>query len=177
MRVHKAKRIARAPFTLLFGRVSSRVELLVGVVRECRMRGNPKAAAFFAHLLEKYGVFVSGKAEIGKGLKLPHPTAIVIGEGVVIGSGVTVYQSVTLGGRVIGDWQKGSYPHIGDDTVLFAGVVVVGKVKVGKNCIIGANSVVLGDIPDNSVAVGAPARVVRTLDDFKEKQLNGHSDD
>ncbi|GBO83165.1 hypothetical protein [Marinobacter salsuginis] len=60
----------------------------------------------------------------------------------------------------MGDWQAGNYPTIGAGTVIFAGAVVVGNISIGKNCIIGANSVVLRDVPDNSVCVGAPARVV-----------------
>jgi len=111
--------------------------------------------------LERYGVYISHNAKIGKQLGLPHPTSIVIGEGVVIGADVTIYQSVTLGGRVIGDWEKGNYPQISDGCVIFAGAVIVGKVRVGKNCIVGANSVVTSDIPDYAVAVGAPARVVK----------------
>lgn len=110
--------------------------------------------------LEKYGVFVSYRANIGDNLRLPHPVSIVIGDGVNIGSNVTIYQSVTLGGKVIGDWEKNNYPTIGDGTVIFAGAVVIGKVKIGSNCVIGANSVVMSDLPDNSVAVGAPARIV-----------------
>lgn len=104
---------------------------------------------------------------------MPHPTSIVIGEGVTIESNVKIYQGVTLGGRIIGDWENGNYPHIHDNTVIFSGAVIVGKVIIGRNCIIGANSVVTTDIPDNSTAVGAPARVVKVRSsDFKE---NSHS--
>ncbi|MBQ2263749.1 MAG: serine acetyltransferase [Loktanella sp.] len=124
-------------------------------------------AVLSSRRLEKYGVFISLKASLGDNLRFPHPTSIVIGEGVYIGSDVTIYQSVTLGGRVIGDRKKGNYPTIGDGTVIFAGAVIVGKVNIGKNCVIGANSVVISDLPDNSVAVGAPARVVKILDTSK----------
>ena len=164
MGIDIAKRVGRAAFTLLLGQTSSRIAVLIAIMRESRLRGHSKVAAFCARQLQKYGVFISAKATIGEGLQLPHPTSIVIGEGVSIGSNVTIYQSVTLGGRVIGDWKKGNYPSVADGSVLFAGVVVVGKVRIGKNCVIGANSVVLSDIQDNSVAVGAPAKVVKTID-------------
>lgn len=168
MVVKKLKTYVYLAIQLLFGSASLRIRLLVSIMRESRLRGNMKTAAFCARLLERYGVYLSSNATIGRGLKLPHPTSIVIGEGVSIGSNVTLYQSVTLGGRIIGDWKKGNYPEVADGSVLFAGVVAVGKVRIGKNCIIGANSVVLADIPDNSVAVGAPARVVKTIEATKE---------
>jgi serine O-acetyltransferase len=122
-----------------------------------------KLAALCSRLLQRYGLYISSGATIGEGFKLPHPTAIVIGQGVVIGSNVTVYQCVTLGGRIAGDWKKGNHPEIGDDTTLYAGCVVIGQIKIGRRCIVGANSVVLSDIPDDSVAVGAPARIVKTF--------------
>jgi serine O-acetyltransferase len=110
--------------------------------------------------LQARGLFISPGANIGVGLRLPHPVAIVIGEGVEIAEDVTIFQSVTLGGRKLGDWKDGNYPSIGAGTVIFSGAVVVGKVIIGKNCVIGANSVVTRDIPDGATAVGAPARVV-----------------
>lgn len=159
----EVKKIFRNLLILLIGRASSRIILLMRWMQIARLKEYNWLSGVISKSLERYGVYVSRHAKIGHGLRLPHPTAIVVGEGVVIGSNVTLYQSVTLGGRIIGDWKNGNYPSIGDGSVLFAGVVVVGKVKIGMNCIIGANSVVLSDIPDNSVAVGAPARVVKTL--------------
>lgn len=138
-----------------------RVRILVAAMQSARESGFFRIAKFCSRWLERDGVYISSQCVVGKDLRLPHPTSIVIGEGVVIGSFVTIYQSVTIGGRVIGDWKRGNYPVISDGCVIFAGAVIVGKVIVGRNCIIGANSVVIDDIPDNSVAVGAPARVVK----------------
>lgn len=116
----------------------------------------------------KFCIFISHKARLSNSVQFPHPTGIVIGEGVSIGEDVKIYQNVTIGGAKIGDAQKNNYPEIGDGTVIFAGAVIVGKVKIGRNCVIGANSVVLNDVPDHSTAVGAPARVVgsRSSDDL-----------
>nr|WP_286198736.1 hypothetical protein [Mesorhizobium sp. BR1-1-16] len=100
-------------------------------------------------------------AVIAPSVSFPHPTGIVIGDGVIIGERAKIYQNVTLGGARVGDQKANNYPTIGQDTVLFAGVVVVGKVTVGANCIVGANAVVLSDVPDGAVAVGSPARIVR----------------
>jgi serine O-acetyltransferase len=97
-------------------------------------------------------------AQIDSTVIFPHPTGIVIGDGVIVRERVRIFQNVTLGGARIGDQRLNRYPEIGADTVLFAGAVVVGDVRIGRNCVIGANAVVLRDLPDNSVAVGVPAR-------------------
>ena len=96
----------------------------------------------------------------GRGLRLKHPVGIVIGSGVSIGEHVTIFQNVTLGGRRMGDGGGEKYPSIGDGTVIFAGAVVLGDVRIGKNCTIGANAVVLQDVPEGATAVGVPARVL-----------------
>ncbi len=98
---------------------------------------------------------VSPAAEIGAGLRLPHATGIVIGIGARIGERVTIYQNVTIGTREGGG---DSYPTIGNQVVIYAGAVIVGGLKIGDGAVIGANSVVLSDVPAGAVAVGAPAR-------------------
>lgn len=125
-------------------------------------KGNhPKIATFLANRLQKkQGVFISPKATIDNSLTLRHPIGIVIGEGVRIAADVIIYQNVTIGGARLGDAKAGRYPTIGKGTVIFSGAAIIGNVNIGKNCTIGANSVVTTDIPDNAVAVGAPARVL-----------------
>jgi serine O-acetyltransferase len=111
-------------------------------------------------LITRYGLFISLKAHIGSGLHLPHANGIIIGDGVVIGTNATIYHQVTIGGRVIGDQQMSNYPVIGDNVVIFAGAKVLGSIRIGDNAVIGANSVVLEDVPAGSVAVGVPARTI-----------------
>jgi serine O-acetyltransferase len=111
---------------------------------------------------KKYGVFIPFNAKICLDVKFPHPVGIVIGDKVVIGNDVIIYQNVTLGGARIGDAENSHYPVIGSGTVIFAGAVILGKVKIGKNCIIGANAVVLKDVPDNQTVVGVPAKLIDT---------------
>jgi len=154
------KRLIKIVYTIFFGRVADKVRLFIRLMQYSNAKSYCRIARYCSRRLEYYGNYISSSAVIGPGFQLPHPTSIVIGQGVTIGSNVKIYQGVTLGGRIIGDWKKGNYPYIGDETVIFAGVVVIGKVRVGKNCVIGANSVVITDIPDNSTAVGAPARVI-----------------
>lgn len=146
--------------SLVVGAPSDRARAWLRLLIAAQGGGSQWAVRFVARRLQSHGLFISPKATIAAGLRLPHPFAIVIGEGVEIEEDVTIFQSVTLGGRKLGDWKDGNYPTIGSGTVIFAGAVVVGKVRIGKNCVIGANSVVTHDIPDGATAVGAPARVV-----------------
>lgn len=106
------------------------------------------------------GCYLSHLAQVGSNLKFPHATGIVIGEGVKIGSNVTIYQQVTIGAQRLGEAKKGLYPEIGDNVTIFAGAKIVGPIKLGSNCIIGANAVVTRDVPENKTAVGIPARIL-----------------
>ncbi|KFI26931.1 serine acetyltransferase [Haematobacter missouriensis] len=146
---------------LFFAEANRRIVRDIARMQSLQQRGHGRVALLFSRLIQRrYGVFTSPLARFGKGVHFPHPTGIVIGEGVVIGDKVTIYQNVTLGGARLGDWQKNNYPEIGSNTVIFAGAVIVGRVKIGAGCTIGANSVVLTDVPDGATAVGAPARIL-----------------
>lgn len=109
-------------------------------------------------LVCKYGVHVSVMVKsIGKGFRLPHPTGIVIGDGAVIGDNVLILQNVTLGKKKL---KEAGTPTIGDGASVLAGAAILGNVKIGKNAAVGANSVVLKDVPENSIAVGIPAHIL-----------------
>lgn len=114
------------------------------------------------YLSHKYGCFISLNAEIGLGLKVPHPNGIVIGENVQIGDNCTIYQQVTIGGKAIGDAKVGNYPRIEGNIVIFAGAKLVGRITVGEHSVVGANSVVISDVPPCSVVAGIPARIIRS---------------
>lgn len=106
---------------------------------------------FSYKIYRKYHCCISQKSAICYGLFLPHPTGIVIGEGVKIGSNVTIYQNVTLG-RKNKDIAK--YPIIGDNVIIYCNSVVMGNIKIGNNAIIGCNSVVLRDVKDGEIVSG-----------------------
>jgi serine O-acetyltransferase len=108
----------------------------------------------------RYGCYLSPHAQIAPGLSLPHPTGIVIGEGVVIGPDCTIYQQVTVGGRRAGDQARRAYPRLANDVLVFAGAKIMGEIEIGRGAIIGANAVVLQDVPAGCTAVGVPARVI-----------------
>jgi serine O-acetyltransferase len=114
----------------------------------------------FRRLEKGYGVYISPNAVIGIGLKLPHPTGIVIGDGVVIGRNCIIYQQVTFGGARLGDAKDSNYPHIGDNVIFFAGAKIIGKISIKSNCIVGANSVVIKDVREGCTVVGIPARII-----------------
>lgn len=104
------------------------------------------------------GVDIHPGAKIGKGVMIDHGSGVVIGETCEIGDGVVIYQGVTLGGtgKDIGK----RHPTIGNNVMISAGAKVLGPFKVGDNSKIGANSVVLKEVPPNSTVVGIPGRVI-----------------
>ena len=94
-------------------------------------------------------------ANLGDGINLPHPNGVIIHEKTVIGCNTMIMQQVTIG---ITD--KGGPPDIGADVYIGAGAKVLGNVSIGDGARIGANAVVLCDVPARSTAVGVPAKIV-----------------
>lgn len=105
------------------------------------------------------GIEIHPGAKIGRGLFIDHGSSVVIGETAEIGDNCTLYQGVTLGGT--GKHTGKRHPTLGDNVMVGAGAKVLGPFKIGNNSKIAANAVVLEAIPDNSTAVGIPARVVK----------------
>lgn len=98
-------------------------------------------------------------AKIGKGVFIDHGTGVVIGETAEIGDNVVIYQGVTLGGT--GKDKGKRHPTIQSNVMISSGAKVLGPITVGKHSKIGANAVVLKDVPPNSTVVGIPGRVVK----------------
>ena len=108
------------------------------------------------------GVEIHPAATIGRGLFIDHGMGVVIGETAVIGNNVTLFQGVTLGGT--GKERGKRHPTIGDNVVIGTGAKVLGSITIGKDSMIGANAVVIRDVPEHSTVVGVPGRVTRTKD-------------
>ena len=105
------------------------------------------------------GIEIHPGAAIGNGLFIDHGMGVVIGETAVIGDNVTLYQGVTLGGT--GKEKGKRHPTVGDSVVIGAGAKVLGNITIGSNSYIGANAVVIKDVPDNSTVVGVPGRITK----------------
>ena len=100
------------------------------------------------------GIEIHPGARIGKRLFIDHGMGIVIGETTTIGDNCTIYHGVTLGGTGKDKFKR--HPDLGCNVVVGCGAKVLGPIKIGNNVKIGANAVVLKDIPDNSTVVGVP---------------------
>ena len=127
-----------------------------------------KRVPFVPRVLSQFARFITGieihpGAMIGSGLFIDHGMGVVIGETTEIGDNVTLFQGVTLGGT--GKQRGKRHPTIGSHVVVGAGAKVLGPITIGDYVKIGANSVVLQDVPDHSTVVGIPGRIVRIKDE------------
>lgn len=122
-----------------------------------------KRIFFIARLISQISKFFTGieihpGATIGKGFFIDHGNGVVIGETAEIGDNVMMYHQVTLGGT--GN-EKGvkRHPTVGDNCIIGTGAKLLGNITIGKNSKIGANSVVLINVPENATVVGIPGKV------------------
>jgi serine O-acetyltransferase len=104
------------------------------------------------------GVEIHPAAQIGRRLFIDHGMGVVIGETAIVGDDVTLYQGVTLGGT--GKEHGKRHPTLEDRVVVGSGAKILGNITVGKNCRIGAGSVVLRSVPEDSTVVGVPGHII-----------------
>jgi len=104
------------------------------------------------------GIEIHPGAVIGRRLFIDHGMGVVVGETAVVGDDVTIYQGVTLGGT--GKDKGKRHPTIRNGVVIGAGAQVLGNITVGENSRVGAASVVIDDVPDNSTIVGVPGHII-----------------
>lgn len=109
--------------------------------------------------VRKTGIEIHPAAKLGRRVFIDHGTGVVIGATAEVGDDVVIYQGVTLGGT--GKDVGKRHPTIGSGVMIGAGAKVLGPITVGDNSRIAAGSVVLHPVPENSTAVGTPARIVR----------------
>jgi serine O-acetyltransferase len=108
-----------------------------------------------------FGIEIAMRCEIGPGLYLPHTVGTVISAR-SIGARATIFQQVTLGAKEVDfAFTDERRPELGDDVLVGTGAKVLGGLKIGHRAKIGANAVVVKDIPDDAVAVGVPAVIRR----------------
>jgi serine O-acetyltransferase len=121
-------------------------------------RGWTVSARFLSHVARFFtGIEIHPAARLGPGLFIDHGMGIVIGETAEVGENVTLLQGVTLGGTSLKREKR--HPTLGDNVVVGAGAKIIGGFKIGAGSRIGAGSVVVREVPPNSVVVGVPGRV------------------
>jgi serine O-acetyltransferase len=118
---------------------------------------------FIARMMSQWGRLITGieihpGAQIGQRFFVDHGMGVVIGETTIIGDDVTLFQGVTLGGT--GKETGKRHPTLQNNVVVGSGARVLGNIIIGENSRIGAGSVVLRDVPDNSTVVGVPGHIV-----------------
>jgi serine O-acetyltransferase len=119
---------------------------------------------FLPRFLSQFGKWITGieihpGAEIGKGFFIDHGMGVVIGETTIIGENVTLFQGVTLGGT--GKEKGKRHPTLKNNIVVGTGAKILGNITIGDNVMVGANAVVVRDVPEDSTVVGVPGRVTR----------------
>ena len=122
-----------------------------------RLRLAARVVAQWARILT--GIDIHPAATIGPRLFIDHGTGVVIGETAEIGADVTLYHGVTLGGTSLEQGKR--HPTLGDRVVVGAGAKVLGPITIGEGSRIGANAVVVRDVPPDVVVVGVPGEIVR----------------
>jgi len=122
-------------------------------------RGHRLAARLLSTIVRSVtGVEIHPAATLGPGLFIDHGHGVVIGETAEVGANVTIYHGVTLGGTSLDAGKR--HPTVGDRVTIGAGAKVLGPITVGHDSRIGANAVVVRDVPPNSVVVGVPGQVI-----------------
>ncbi len=152
--------------SIVFGTLKDRgfrAVMLYRIGRYFQTRGYRILAKLIEKLIHRWCYCeIPTTADIGHGFSIYHPFGLVIGADVKAGKNFNVRLGSTFGGRQGKARPDGSqYPIIGDDVTVAGGVRVIGPVDIGDNCIIGANTVVISDVPADCVVAGVPAQIIR----------------
>ena len=121
--------------------------------------GLPVLAVYVVLVHWLMGIELDYQTEVGPGLSLQHGTGLVVHQKAQIGSGCTLRHGVTLGERV----KNGPLPVLGDGVEIGANAVLLGGIVVGDRSVVGAGSVVLHNVPPDSVVAGNPAKILRSI--------------
>ena len=121
--------------------------------------GVPLLPRFFAEIVRFFtGIEIHPGATLGRGIFIDHGMGVVIGETSEVGDGVTLYQGVTLGGTSLERVKR--HPTLCANVVVGGNASILGAITIGENSKVGANSVVVRDVPPNATVVGIPAKVI-----------------
>ncbi|MEO1927144.1 MAG: serine O-acetyltransferase [Nautiliaceae bacterium] len=126
-------------------------------------KGFKKTARFIMAINQFFtNIDIHPAATIGENVFIDHGIGVVIGETAIVKDGVTIYQGVTLGGVSLNPGKR--HPTIEEDCIIGAGAKILGNITIGKGSKIGANSVVVKDVPPYSTVVGIPGKVIKRKD-------------
>ena len=153
-----ARAVGRVEMLLTYGGVQALLSHRIShALHEAGIPLLPRLLAYLTAAVT--GVEIHPAARIGRGLFIDHGAGVVIGETAEVGDDVTIYQGVTLGGTGFARGKR--HPTVGNEVMIGAGSALLGPIEVGDRCKIGANSVVIHDVPPNSTVVGNPGHPVR----------------
>ena len=153
-----ARNVGRAEILLTYGGVQA--VLAHRISHALDEVGIPLAPRVLANVVKvATGVEIHPAAKIGRGLFIDHGAGVVIGETAEVGDDVTMYQGVTLGGTGFARGKR--HPTVGTEVMIGSGAKLLGPIEVGARSKIGANSVVIHDVPENATVVGNPGHPVR----------------
>lgn len=140
------------------------------ILRKINLTKNPIKMKFLGFKLKKlsykYGLEINKKTKIGAGFYIGHAYNITINQNAEIGCNVNIHKGVTIGQENRGK-RKGA-PIIGDNVWIGVNSTIVGKIKVGNNVLIAPNSYVNFNVPNNSIVIGNPAKVINCRNATKE---------
>jgi serine O-acetyltransferase len=153
-----ARSLGRLEILLTYGGVQALLSHRVAhALHETGVPLFPHAIAYASKVAT--GVEIHPAARVGESLFIDHGAGVVVGETAEIGDNVTIYQGVTLGGT---GFQRGKrHPTVEGDVVIGSGAKLLGPINVGRGAKVGANSVIIHDVPANSTVVGNPGHPVR----------------
>jgi serine O-acetyltransferase len=153
-----ARAVGRAEMLLTYGGVQALLSHRIShALHEAGVPLVPRLLAYLTTAVT--GVEIHPAARIGRGLFIDHGAGVVIGETAEVGDDVTIYQGVTLGGTGFARGKR--HPTVGNEVMIGAGSALLGPIEIGERSKIGANSVVIHDVPPNSTVVGNPGHPVR----------------
>ena len=134
-------------------------------IRECSRRFHILGVNHALRIVQTshYGIEIGSNVQLGHGTYFVHPIGIVIGGNSKIGDRVKF-----MGSNTVGTAKDNGYPTIEDDVVVGVGARILGPITIGARSVVGANAVVLTDIPPDSVAVGIPAKVIETIEGVRQ---------
>ena len=131
-------------------------QILYRAMRFCQLHSlKPVAYLLYRTNVILYGAVIGRGAEFGEGFVLLHTVGTVINSEATAGKNLVLEHGVTIGA------EKGRSPSLGDNVFVGAGAKIIGAVKIGSDVKIGANAVVVTDLPDGATAVGVPAKVIK----------------